>query len=63
MRPLGGLLGKIFLTSAISLRTATDFGIDSTVNNMPNSTSGLSTVINQVSLTLSGMAGNRRRRS
>ena len=58
VRPLGGLLGKIFLTSAISLRTATDFGIDSTVNNMPNSTSGLSTVINQVSLTLNGMAGN-----
>ena len=58
VRPLGGLLGKIFLTSAISLRTASDFGIDSTVNNMPNSTSGLSTVINQVSLTLNGMAGN-----
>jgi hypothetical protein len=56
--PLGGLAGKIFLTSTISLRTATDFGIDSVVNNMPNSTGGLSTVINEVSLTLNGMVGS-----
>jgi hypothetical protein len=59
VKPLGGLGGTILLTSAISLRTATDFGIDSTVNNMPNSTSGLSTVINEVSLTLNGMAGTK----
>jgi hypothetical protein len=56
--PLGGLAGKIFLTSTISLRTATDFGIDSVVDNMPNSTSGFSTVINEVSLTLNGMVGS-----
>ena len=35
VRPAGGLLGKTFLTSVISLRTATDFGIDSVVDNMP----------------------------
>jgi hypothetical protein len=58
--PLGGLGGKIFLTSAISLRTATDFGIDSVVRNMPNTTllSG-DTVINEVSLTLNGLAGGQ----
>jgi hypothetical protein len=59
VRPLGGLLGKTFLTSVISLRTATDFGIDSVVDNMPNSTSGLATVINNVSLTLKGLVGGK----
>jgi hypothetical protein len=59
VRPLGGLLGKTFLTSVISLRTATDFGIDSVVDNMPNSTSGMPTVINNVSLTLKGMVAGK----
>src|SRR4051794_5761543 len=59
VRPLGGLLGKTFLTSVISLRTATDFGIDSVVDNMPNSTSGLATVINSVSLTLNGLVAGK----
>jgi len=59
VRPVGGLLGKTFLTSVISLRTATDFGIDSVVNNMPNSTSGLATVINEVSLTLKGLVAGK----
>ncbi len=57
--PLGGLAGKIFLTSVISLRTATDFGIDSAVRDMPNSTSGLPTTINEVSLTLNGLVGGQ----
>jgi hypothetical protein len=59
VRPAGGLLGKTFLTSVVSLRTATDFGIDSVVDNMPNSTSGLATVINSVSLTLKGLVAGK----
>jgi hypothetical protein len=57
--PLGGLAGKIFLTSVISLRTATDFGIDSAVRDMPNSTSGLPTTITEVQLTLNGLVGGQ----
>ncbi|HET8672867.1 MAG TPA: hypothetical protein VFL87_04465 [Thermoleophilaceae bacterium] len=48
--------GKIFLTSPISLRTATDFGIDSPVDNTPNTAGPLNTPIQitAVDLTLFG---------
>ncbi len=46
--------GKIFLTSPISLRTSSDFGIDSPVDNTPNTAGGLPVQITQIDLTLFG---------
>lgn len=46
--------GKIFLTSPITLRTATDFGIDSPVDNTPRTAGPLSIQITAVDLTLFG---------
>jgi hypothetical protein len=51
VRPIGG---KIFLKSPISLRTSGDFGIESPVNDQPNSVSGLSVQITSTTITLFG---------
>jgi hypothetical protein len=57
LRPLGGLIGKVVLQSAVKLRP-TDYGLDSVINNIPNTSSGLSTHINSMTVTLFGSAGS-----
>lgn len=57
LRPLGGLLGKIILQSAVKLRT-TDYGLDTIINNIPNTSSGLATHIDSMDVHLQGMAGS-----
>jgi hypothetical protein len=46
--------GPIHLTSPITLRTSTDFGIDSPVDNTPNSAGGIPIQITAIDLTLQG---------
>ena len=53
VRPLGGLLGKIGLTVLVSVRPS-DFGLDTTINNIPTSVSGISAEIDSMTLTLNG---------
>jgi hypothetical protein len=48
------LAGTIHLTSPITLRTWSDFGIDSPVDNTPNTAGGLPVQIRQIDLTLLG---------
>lgn len=57
--PLGGLGGKIFLTSPVNLRTSSDFGIDSSVDNQPRQVAGglVDVTIHGLTLTLNGTAG------
>jgi hypothetical protein len=54
VRPTAPGAGKIFLKSPVSLRTSGDFGIDSPVDNQPNSVSGLGLQITETSITLFG---------
>jgi len=54
VRPSVPGAGKIFLKSPVSLRTNGDFGIESPVNNQPNSVSGLSLQITSTQITLFG---------
>ena len=53
VRPLGGILGKIGLPVQVSVRP-TDFGLDTTIQNVPTSLSGIPTEIDSMSLTLNG---------
>jgi hypothetical protein len=57
LRPLGGLLGKIVLQSAVKLRT-TDYGLDTVINDIPNTSNGLATHIDSMNVQLQGMAGS-----
>jgi hypothetical protein len=52
--PLPPILPNIILQSGVHLRP--DFGLDTVINNIPNSTSGLSTTINSQDITLFGIA-------
>ncbi len=55
--PLPPIVPPIILQSGASLRP-TDFGLDTSLKDLPNTASGLSLDITAVSLTLAGMAGN-----
>ena len=57
LRPLGGLIGgtKIIQQSAVQLRRS-DFGLDTIVNNFPQTASGLETDITSLDLSLVGTA-------
>ncbi len=57
LRPVGGLLGKIVLQSAVKLR-ATDYGLDTIINNIPKTSNGIATHIDSMTVTLRGAAGN-----
>jgi hypothetical protein len=52
--PLPSVLPNIILQSGVQLRP--DFGLDTIINNIPNSTSGFSTTINSQDITLFGTA-------
>lgn len=56
LRPIGGLLGKIFLTAPVRVRSG-DYGLRATIDNLPRSHSGLPIRITQMSMTLAGSAG------
>lgn len=49
------ILPPVILQSGVHLRT-TDFGLDTVINDIPNSTSGLPTTINSQDITLFGVA-------
>jgi hypothetical protein len=53
----GNILPPIILQSPASLRQS-DFGLDTTLNNVPNSVSGLSINITHIELTLKGKVGS-----
>jgi hypothetical protein len=52
--PLGGLAGAIRLQSPIAVRDNGDFGLTSTIDDMPTTFSGLATQITGLDLTLNG---------
>jgi hypothetical protein len=52
--PLPDVLPKVILQSGVQLRP--DFGLNTVINNIPNSTSGLPTTINSQDITLFGTA-------
>lgn len=55
VRPLGGLLGKFMLESPISVRDgAGDYGLTSTLVDMPRTLNGIPITIRTINLTLSG---------
>jgi hypothetical protein len=57
LRPLTGGIGNIVLQSAVKLRP-TDYGLDTVINGIPKTASGLPTHIDSMDVTLQGMAGN-----
>jgi hypothetical protein len=56
LRPVGGLLGKIFLQSPVSVRDTTDFGLDSAIRDIPNVFGGLQLDVISLDLTLDATA-------
>jgi hypothetical protein len=54
VRPIGGLLGKFMLESPISVRDAGDYGLTSTLTDMPRSLNGIPIDVRAIDLTLSG---------
>jgi hypothetical protein len=58
VRPLGGVLGDIKLQSPVSVRDDGDFGLTSTLDNMPTTFNGLSTQITGMDLTLNGQTAS-----
>ena len=58
VRPLGGVLGDIKLMSPVSVRDDGDFGLTSTLDNLPTSFNGLSTQITGMDLTLNGQTAS-----
>jgi hypothetical protein len=54
VRPLSGALGDIKLQSQVSVRDDGDFGLTSTLDNLPTTFNGLSTQITGMDLTLFG---------
>ena len=58
VRPLGGVLGDIKLQSPVSVRDDGDFGLTSTLDNLPTTFNGLSTQITGMDLTLNGQTSS-----
>ena len=56
--PLPSVLPRRVLQSGAQLRP-TDFGLDTVINNIPNTSSGLPTHINSMDVTLDGMVGGQ----
>jgi hypothetical protein len=55
VRPLGGILGKFILQSPISVRDgAGDYGLTSTLTDIPRTLNGIPITIRSINLTLSG---------
>lgn len=53
LRPLGGILGKVFLTAVVRVRSG-DYGLRAVIDGLPRSHSGLPIRITQMSMTLAG---------
>jgi hypothetical protein len=56
VRPLGGLSGKIVLESPVTVRDSSDYGLRSTLTDMPRTLGGIPIDVRAISLTLSGTA-------
>lgn len=54
VRPLGGVAGEIRLMSPVAVRDNGDFGLTSTLDNLPTAFNGLATQITGLDLTLNG---------
>jgi len=57
-RPVGGLLGKIYVDVKIRVRDESDYGLQTIINNLPKSQTGLPIQIRSLSLTLDGALPN-----
>lgn len=57
LRPLTGGIGNIVLQSAVKLRP-TDYGLDTVINGIPKTASGVPTHIDSMDVQLQGMAGS-----
>lgn len=55
LRPLGGILGKVYLTAVVRVRSG-DYGLRAVIDGLPRSHSGLPIRITQMSMTLAGSA-------
>ena len=58
LRPLGGIIGKIFIDVRIRVRDEADYGLQTIINNLPRSQSGLPIDIRALKLTLDGALPN-----
>ncbi|HWI70502.1 MAG TPA: hypothetical protein VNT55_01005, partial [Baekduia sp.] len=58
LRPLGGIIGKIFIIVKIRVRDDDDYGLQTIIQNLPRSQSGLPIDIRALKLTLDGMLAN-----
>jgi hypothetical protein len=58
VRPLGGALGDIKLQSPVAVRDNGDFGLTSTLDDLPTTFNGLSTQITGMDLTLNGQTSS-----
>jgi hypothetical protein len=57
LRPVGGLLPKVIIQSGAELRP-NDFGLNTVINDIPNTSSGLPIDINSMTVSLAGTAGD-----
>jgi hypothetical protein len=57
LRPLGGLLPKVFLQSGAQLRPE-DFGLDTVINDIPRTATGIPITLTSMTVSLSGRAGD-----
>ncbi len=60
VRPLHGALGDIKLLSPVSVRDGSDFGLTSTLDDLPRTFNGLTTQITGMDLTLNGATSSGR---
>lgn len=58
VRPAGGLLGTSILESSVTVRDASDYGLTSSLTDLPTSVSGIPIDIVSLSLTLNGTAAS-----
>ncbi len=56
LRPLGGLLGKIFLQAPVTLGPESGYGLATTFDDLPRTSAGLPIRLDSMSLTLNGQA-------
>jgi hypothetical protein len=55
VRPLGGLLGKLFVPVSVRVRSS-DGGLDTVITNLPSQLNGIDTWLESLTLTLAGTA-------
>jgi hypothetical protein len=58
LRPVGGILGKIYIDVRIRVRDESDYGLQTIINNLPRTQSGLPIQIRSLNLTLDGALSN-----